>query len=88
MDLENKTDTNLLADDNLTDDPLSRQEGGDHYKTMAIQPVEYCHANQLGICESNVIKYVSRYKKKNGKQDLEKAMHFLQLLNHLEYGVE
>lgn len=69
-----------------TESPLSVQEGGDHYKKLKIQPVEYCHANNLGICESNIIKYVTRYKDKNGKEDLKKARHFLDLLIHLEYG--
>ena len=57
--------------------------GGTHYKT-AIQPVEYIHANDIGFCEGNVIKYVSRWKKKNGLNDLEKAKHYLELLIQLE----
>lgn len=61
------------------------QVGGDHYKSCVIQPVEYIHANGLGYCEGAVIKYVTRYKNKNGKQDLEKAIHFLQLLIDMEY---
>ena len=49
------------------------QIGGQHYKDMAIQPVEYIHRNGLGFCEGAVIKYVSRHKSKNGAQDIEKA---------------
>lgn len=66
--------------------PLSQQVGGDHYRSMAIQPVEFAHANGLGYCEAAVVKYVSRYKSKNGKADLEKARHFIDLLIELEYG--
>lgn len=61
------------------------QVGGSHYKELPIQPVEYCQRNRLGFCESSVIKYVSRHREKGGKQDLEKAIHFLQLLIELEY---
>jgi hypothetical protein len=65
--------------------PLHIQEGGDHYKTQKIQPVEYIHANGLGFMEGCVVKYVSRYKRKNGLEDLKKARHFLDLLIALEY---
>ncbi|MCX2780410.1 DUF3310 domain-containing protein [Microbulbifer thermotolerans] len=63
---------------------LDVQVGGDHYKNLAIQPVEYIHANNLGFCEGNVIKYVTRWRNKNGIKDLEKAKHFLDLLIDLE----
>ena len=64
---------------------LKTQVGGAHYSSMVIQPMEYCVKNGLNYGQSNVIKYVSRYKNKNGKQDLEKAIHCLQLLIELEY---
>jgi len=64
------------------------QVGGSHYKDMKIQPVEYIHANGLGFIEGSVIKYVSRHKTKGGKQDLEKAIHFLQMLIEREYPNE
>jgi hypothetical protein len=63
---------------------LSEQIGGDHYKQFKIQPVEYIHANGLGFCQGNVIKYVTRYKDKGGVSDLEKAKHFIDLLIQLE----
>ena len=59
---------------------LTQQVAGTHYKNMAIQPVEYIHANGLGYFEGNVIKYVSRWRKKGGLSDLEKAKHYIQLL--------
>lgn len=64
---------------------LDIQVGGDHYKSMAIQPVEFCMKNNLNFCVSSAIKYLCRYKSKNGKQDLEKARHFINLLIELEY---
>jgi len=64
---------------------LSRQVGGNHYKDFAIQPVEFCQRNELGYCESNIIKYVCRHKRKGGKQDLEKVRHYIDLLIDMEY---
>lgn len=66
---------------------ISEQVGGDHYKALPIQPVEFIHQNELGFIEGNIIKYVVRHKHKNGKQDLEKAAHYLRLLIEMEYGV-
>lgn len=63
---------------------LDVQVGGGHYKDMAIQPVEYIHKNKIGFIEGAVIKYVSRWRSKNGIQDLEKARHFIDLLIELE----
>ena len=66
---------------------IDRQEGGDHYKKMKIQPVEYIHANGIGYIEGSVLKYVSRWKNKNGVEDLKKARHFLDLLIEAESKV-
>lgn len=60
-------------------DANKKQIGGDHYKT-AIEPWDYIIANDMGYLEGNCLKYLSRYKKKNGLQDLEKALHYLQKL--------
>lgn len=64
---------------------LGEQIGGDHYRHYKIQPVEYILANNLNWCEANVIKYVTRHRHKNGKQDIEKAIHMLRVLLELEY---
>lgn len=64
----------------------STQIGGDHYLNKGIQPIIYIHANQLGFCEANVVKYVTRHKSKAGKDDILKAIHYLQLLLELEYS--
>lgn len=60
------------------------QIGGRHYADMVIQPFEYIHKNGLGFAEGSVIKYVSRWRKKGGIQDLEKARHFIDLLIEME----
>ena len=62
------------------------QVQGSHYKDLKIQPMEYCLANKLNYGQSNAIKYITRYKNKNGQQDLEKAIHCIQLLMEYEYG--
>lgn len=64
---------------------LDVQVGGSHYKNMAIQPVEFAHANKLPFIEGSIIKYVCRHARKNGRKDLEKARHFIDLLIELEY---
>ena len=67
---------------------LSVQVGGDHYKNLVVQPMEYSMYNNLNACQHTVIKYVTRYTTKGGKEDLEKAMHCLQMLIEIEYGDE
>lgn len=84
------TTTDTAATDSpaapLTDiSALAHQEGGNHYKGLKIQPVEYIHANEIDYLEGNVIKYVTRHKQKNGKQDILKAIHYLQLILEMDY---
>lgn len=79
-----QADDNLPVLDKLA--PLAQQAGGDHYKKMAIQPVEYITKNNLSFMEGLVIKYVSRHRVKNGPEDIKKAIHTLQLILQLEYG--
>lgn len=62
-----------------------RQVAGNHYQSLAIQPSEYIHRNGLGWCEGNAVKYITRHKSKAGRQDIEKAIHYLQLLIEWEY---
>ena len=66
--------------------PLVAQEGGGHYKDRGIQPLEYTMKNNLSFCEGNVVKYISRYKSKNGIEDLAKVIHYALLSAYEEYG--
>jgi hypothetical protein len=68
----------------MTTSALDKQESGNHYKDKGIQPIVYIHANNLGFCEGNVVKYVTRWKDKGGEADLRKAIHYLELLIQLE----
>lgn len=67
---------------------LEKQIGGDHYKTCAIQPVEFIEANKLGFLEGCAIKRLVRHNRPGGKgrQDIEKAIHELQLILELRYS--
>lgn len=65
---------------------LDKQTGGAHYKNMPIQPVEFVDANKIPFIEGCVIKYVCRHATKNGVEDIDKAIHFLELLKELRYG--
>jgi hypothetical protein len=58
--------------------------GGTHYKGLPIQPVEFIHANNIGFLEGNAIKYLCRWRSKNGIADLEKARHYIDMLIELE----
>ena len=63
-----------------------KQIGGEHYKHMKIQPTEFISVNGIPFIEGNVIKYVCRHAHKNGKEDVLKAIHYLNLL--IEYHYE
>tara|TARA_B100000242_G_C42659106_1_gene309416 strand:- start:247 stop:492 length:246 start_codon:yes stop_codon:yes gene_type:complete len=70
-----------MTDKSMFDEafPQNRQIGGDHYKDMAIQPFEFISKNELTFFQGNVVKYVCRYKRKNGIQDLKKIIHYCEL---------
>jgi len=64
----------------------SKQIGGRHYKHMKIQPTEFISRNEIPFIEGNVIKYVCRHAHKNGKEDILKAIHYLNLLIEYHYN--
>lgn len=64
---------------------LEGQVGGEHYKNLAIQPVEYCYRNNIPAIESSIIRYVTRHRDKNKAQDIEKIIHYAKILLQLEY---
>lgn len=73
-------DANDKEPHDVSSNPLDKQVGGNHYRNMAIQPVEFIVANNIPYREANVIKYVCRHASKNGKQDLLKARHYIDML--------
>jgi len=65
-----------------------KQVGGNHYKDCKIQPIEYITANNLTYAEGNIIKYVTRSRRKGGKNDLLKAKHYIEMIIEMEYKDE
>lgn len=63
---------------------LDVQIGGDHYKKLKIQPMEYSMANGLDACQHTAIKYITRFRDKGGVDDLEKAKHVIDMLIEFE----
>lgn len=57
-----------------------RQEGGNHYTKMAIQPFDYTMANGMDPMQHTAIKYISRFRQKGGTEDLRKAIHVIEML--------
>lgn len=57
-----------------------KQVGGDHYRSLPIQPGKFIRANGIGWYEGNAIKYICRHKQKGERQDIEKAIHYLELI--------
>ena len=60
------------------------QIGGDHYKKMPFQPVELFAKTRCTAFQANIWKYISRYKFKNGKEDIEKCIHYARLAKSLK----
>ena len=61
-----------------------RQIGGKHYKDFKIQPIEFITKNKLSFIQGNIIKYVCRFDKKNGNEDIDKAIHYCELLKEIK----
>ena len=62
-----------------------KQIGGNNYKRMAIQSSKYIVKTNLGWYEENILKYITRHSIKGGKQDVEKVIHYAQLLIEDQY---
>ena len=64
---------------------LLTQVGGDHYKKMVVQPAEFINKNKLLFAEGNAIKYICRHSSKGGIQDIDKAIHYLEMVKERDY---
>lgn len=58
---------------------LTKQIGGNHYKDMAFQPLDLINKLRCSFTQGCIIKYICRYKNKNGKQDIEKCIHYARI---------
>ena len=63
-----------------------KQIGGSHYSRFAIQPSKFINDNKLLFAEGNAIKYICRHAHKGGKQDLEKAKHYIDMIIERDYS--
>lgn len=64
------------------------QVGGNHYKSAAIQPSEFCELNHMDHLESCVVKRMWRHDKGGkGKEDIYKAIHECKLILEYKYNV-
>ena len=66
-------------------DSLDNQVGGKHYRNMKIQPAEFINENKLLFAEGNAIKYICRHQSKGKRQDIEKAIHYLEMILERDY---
>jgi hypothetical protein len=71
----------------MTNKTFYKQVGGKHYKKMTIQPSVFINKNKLEFAEGNAIKYICRHKLKGGKEDILKAMHYLEMIIDRDYNV-
>ncbi len=57
-----------------------KQVGGQHYKTLPIQPIDYIRKNGLGWFEGNIVKCITRHKQKGQIEDIKKVIHYAELI--------
>ena len=69
-----------------TNDWKLKQVGGSHYMYFEIQPAEFINKNKLLFAEGNAIKYICRHSKKGGIQDIDKAIHYLEMVKERDYS--
>ena len=72
--------------EDMTSKVYNKQIGGTHYRKMKIQPSKFVIENKLLFPEGSVIKYICRHPYKDGKQDLEKAKHFIDMIIERDYS--
>ena len=69
-----------------TYDSLEKQVGGNHYSKMKIQPAEFINENKLLFAEGNAIKYICTHQSKGKEKDIDKAIHYLQMIKERDYS--
>ena len=69
----------------MTFKPYKKQIGGSHYKNMIMQPSEFINKNRLPFAEGSAIKYICRHAAKGKEQDIEKAIHYLEMILERDY---
>jgi len=72
----------------MTSKALHKQVSGTHYLYMEIQPADFINKNKLLFAEGNAIKYICRHSKKGGVEDIDKAIHYLEMIIERDYGTK
>jgi hypothetical protein len=80
------TDKNMFK--STTYNSLEDQVGGKHYRKMKIQPAEFINENKLLFAEGNAIKYICRHSSKGKAQDIQKAIHYLEMILERDYDAD
>ena len=70
----------------MTNKTFFKQVGGQHYRSMRIQPSVFINENKLLFAEGNAIKYICRHSLKGKKQDILKAIHYLEMIIERDYN--
>ena len=70
----------------MSADPYLKQVSGRQYLYMKIQPAEFINKNKLLFAEGNAIKYICRHSHKNGVEDIDKAIHYLEMIKERDYN--
>ena len=65
-----------------------KQVGGSHYRRMVVQPSEFINKNRLPFAEGSAIKYICRHAAKGKEQDIDKAIHYLEMIKERDYGTK
>ena len=65
--------------------PYNKQIGGSHYQKYKIQPSKFVIENKLLYPEGCAIKYIIRHQDKGKKQDLLKAIHYIEMIINRDY---
>jgi len=70
----------------VTYNSLDKQVDGNHYSKMKIQPAYFINENNLPFAEGNAIKYICRHKSKGKAKDVQKAIHYLEMILERDYS--
>ena len=70
------------------ENPYLKHVSGTHYMYMEIQPAEFINKNKLLFAEGSAIKYICRHSQKGGVEDIDKAIHYLEMIKQRDYGTK
>ena len=70
----------------MTNNAFFKQIGGSHYKKYKIQPSLFINQNKILFAEGNAIKYICRHSLKGKKEDILKAIHYLEMIIEIDYN--